>query len=76
MKTYLKQAENRPANRRDIEKTARDMLAEIGERGDQAVRDYALKLDGWKSQTFRVAPAAIRDVERRLPETFTPFQLL
>src|SRR5262245_47280774 len=69
-KLYLKKAQSSSGSRQHIEATVRDMLADIGARGDAAVRDYAAKLDRWKSGTFRVSDGTIRDVERRLPETF------
>ena len=67
---YLKKAQSGSGTRQHVETTVRDMLADIGARGDAAVRDYAVKLDRWKSETFRVSDSTIRDVELRLPETF------
>ena len=46
--TYLKQAEPRPATENtDIRDTVAFMLANIEREGDEAVRRYAKKLDGW-----------------------------
>ena len=73
MRTYLKQAENRPEHRRDVEKTVRDMLAEISERGDKAVRDFALRLDGWKDQDFQVPSPVLGFIVRQNLQ-YTVFQ--
>ena len=44
--TYLKRAARTPASMSDAARTVvADMLAEIGQRGEEAVRAFALKLD-------------------------------
>lgn len=70
--TYLKQAAPRPARENtDIRDTVAAMLAEIEDRGEEAVRRYARELDGWtgdivlseadrKAACARV-PEALRD---------------
>jgi len=45
------------------------MIAAIRDEGDDAVRRYALKLDGWTGE-FRVSDDDIRHVASRLPESF------
>ena len=46
--TYLKRAARTPASMSDAARTVvADMLAEIGQRGEEAVRAFALKLDRW-----------------------------
>ncbi len=46
--TYLKQAAKTPETESaTAQKVAADMLAEIGKRGEEAVREYSQKLDGW-----------------------------
>src|ERR1700733_2239503 len=46
--TYLKKAAKSPETETDTaRKVAADMLAAIEAGGEQAVRDYAIKLDGW-----------------------------
>jgi sulfopropanediol 3-dehydrogenase len=51
--------------------TVRETLERIASGRDEAVRHYAKVLDKWENEAFRVAPDAIRAVERRLAETFT-----
>ncbi len=71
MRTYLKKASVAPQGRRpEVEETVRRMLADIETRRDDAVRDYARKLDKWDSPVFRVPEARIAEVARTLPETF------
>jgi histidinol dehydrogenase len=38
-----------------VRETVEKMLAEIETRGDAAVRDYALKFDGWERDDFRLS---------------------
>jgi len=47
-----------------------DMLRRIEDERDSAVRHYAAQLDRWENPEFRVSNDKIRDVSRRLPETF------
>ena len=47
-----------------------DMLRRIEDERDSAVRHYAAQLDRWEKPEFRVSNDNIRDVSRRLPETF------
>lgn len=71
MRQYLKKAA--PKTLRDtaaVESTVRQMLADIAEKGDEAIRRYAEKLDGWTYAEFRVPADEIRRVTARLPETF------
>jgi sulfopropanediol 3-dehydrogenase len=59
---YLKRAERTPDTETGAARNVvREMLADIDQRGEQAVRDYALKLDNWSGEIL-VSPA---DVERR-----------
>lgn len=46
-----------------------EILEDVRNRGDEAVREYARKFDGWGGD-FRVDEDKIRDVAARLPETF------
>lgn len=47
-----------------------DMLRRIEDERDSAVRHYAAQLDRWENPEFRVSNDKIREVSRRLPETF------
>jgi sulfopropanediol 3-dehydrogenase len=68
---YLKKA--RPKERRDaaaIESAVRQMLADIVENRDDAIRRYAEKLDHWTKPDFRVSADEIQRATARMPETF------
>ncbi|MHA1600817.1 MAG: histidinol dehydrogenase [Alphaproteobacteria bacterium] len=70
MGTFIKRAEAKTKQRRaDVEETVRGMIADIADRRDAAVRDYAETLDSWTSE-FRVSPDQIKKVGSRLSETF------
>jgi sulfopropanediol 3-dehydrogenase len=72
---YLKQATKTPESESgNARQVAEDMLTEIDRGGEQAVRDYAAKLDGWSGdivvtdeqidrRTRDIAPAVKRDIE-------------
>ncbi len=71
MRTYLKKAPPKaPFDRTKLEETVRNMLDDIAENGDAAVKNYAAKLDRWTSEEFRVSDDKIRSVVREMPETF------
>jgi sulfopropanediol 3-dehydrogenase len=71
MVRYLKQAapQSRQDNR-DLIDRVREMIADIEQNGDDAVRKYAEKLDGWKKPEFRVSPDEIAAARNSLSETF------
>lgn len=53
---YLKQAAPRSrSDNRELTDRVRDMLADIEQNGDAAVRRYARELDGWDRPEFRVS---------------------
>jgi len=59
---FLKKATRTPETASDsAQKVAHEMLADIGKRGEAAVREYAARLDGWTGEIV-VSPA---DIERR-----------
>jgi sulfopropanediol 3-dehydrogenase len=71
VRRYLKKAA--PRDRGDtaaLESAVREMLAEIKQNRDDAVRRYAEKLDHWTKPEFRVSADEIRLACARLPETF------
>lgn len=71
MVRYLKQAE--PQSRqdnRDLVERVREMIADIEQNGDEAVRKYAAKLDGWEKPDFRVPQSEIDAAKKSLSETF------
>src|SRR5438309_96526 len=58
---YLKRAEKSPDSETNTaRKVAEDMLARIEAGGEQAVRDYAAKLDGWNGPIV-MSPEAIEE---------------
>src|ERR1700722_11217234 len=66
--TYLKKAAKTPETETDTaRKVAADMLATIEAGGEQAVRDYAVKLDGWAGDIVLDA-AAIERQTRDIPQ--------
>src|ERR1700722_6933040 len=67
--TYLKKAAKTPETETDTaRKVAADMLATIEAGGEQAVRDYAVKLDGWSGDIVLDA-AAIERQTRDIAQT-------
>jgi len=70
MARYLKRASGTAAGRNQaVEDRVRQLLAELREGRDEAVRRLARELDRWEGE-FRVSPDRIRRVGRSLPETF------
>lgn len=68
---FLKQAE--PQSRRsnaDLVNRVRDMLADIEQNRDKAVRQYAETLDNWTNEDFRVSQAEIDSVRRSMSAVF------
>lgn len=62
---YLKRADKTPESETGTaQKVVTEMLAEIERRGEQAVRDYSLKLDKWSGDII-VTP---EEIERRTSE--------
>ena len=64
---HLKKADKTPETESDsAQKVVAGMLAEIEKRGEQAVRDYAAKLDQWSGEIV-VTPAEIERRTRDIP---------
>jgi sulfopropanediol 3-dehydrogenase len=71
MRTYLKKSNGQlRATETAVQDVVRNMLAAIKANRDSAVKEYALKLDNWTADTFRVPDDQIRAVTRQLPESF------
>lgn len=71
MADYLKCAE--PQSRqdnRDLIDRVRDMLADIEQGGDEAIRIYARNLDGWQNPEFRVSDDEILAARRAMSPIF------
>jgi sulfopropanediol 3-dehydrogenase len=50
-----------------VQETVRDVIADIRQSGDEAVRRYSAKFDNWSPETFRLAPDEIQAAIDRLP---------
>jgi sulfopropanediol 3-dehydrogenase len=69
-KTYLKEAVPAAQVAKDlagVRQTVTDVIADIRERGDAAVREYSGKFDNWSPEAFRLTPAQIEDIVAGLP---------
>ncbi len=51
-----------------VKHTVEDILADIGARGDAAVRDLSAQFDKWAPASFRLSDEEIRAAVERLPE--------
>ena len=48
--------------------TVTDVIADIGRRGDEAVREYSLKFDNWAPDSFRLSPDQIESIVASVPQ--------
>lgn len=68
MREYLKRAAPKEAgDRRAIEETVRGILEDVRRRGEEAVREYSRRFDGWDPPHFRVTEEEIERARRSLP---------
>lgn len=68
MREYLKRASPRAeGDRRAVEETVRGILEDVRRRGEEAVREYSRRFDGWDPPRFRVAEEEIERAHRSLP---------
>jgi sulfopropanediol 3-dehydrogenase len=51
----------------EVRRTVEGILADIGSRGDAAVRDYSLKFDKWSPASFRLSAADIAHCVESIP---------
>ena len=71
MAIFLKRtADKAPDDCARLENAVRQILADIRDNRDEAVRRYARQFDKWPRDDFRVPEDEIRRVVSRLPETF------
>jgi sulfopropanediol 3-dehydrogenase len=69
MPTYLKQAtDTTVVDTAEARRVVAEMLAEIERRGEDAVREYARKLDGWSGEIV-VTPEEMERRTREVPES-------
>ena len=68
--TYLKQAvptAQVAKNLADVKETVTGVIADIRERGDEAVREYSAKFDNWSPESFLLSAGQIEDIVATLP---------
>ena len=72
MATYLKrridQAQSDAADL-EVRRTVEGIIADIGKRGDEAVRELSVKFDRWSPPSFRLSQAEIDNLMRNVPES-------
>jgi len=60
-------AAEKAENTSQVRNTVEGILADIGKRGEAAVRDYSRKFDNWSPERFRLSHAEIESCMRTLP---------
>ncbi|WP_433454477.1 histidinol dehydrogenase [Streptomyces sp. CA-142005] len=69
-KTFLKTAVSKEqviVDLNAVRATVTDVIADIRERGDTAVREYSEKFDGWSPESFRLSPQQIEEIVSSVP---------
>src|ERR1700688_3414619 len=61
-------AETKAENCAQVRKTVEAILADIGARGETAVREYSEKFDKWSPASFRLSESEIAECIRALPQ--------
>jgi sulfopropanediol 3-dehydrogenase len=58
---YLKRSALPPAQASaDVKRTVAEILGDVERRGEPALRDWSLRLDGWAPESFVVTEAELR----------------
>lgn len=68
---YLKagqSAQTKAENSLHVRNTVEAIIADIGARGELAVREYSQKFDNWSPLAFRLSDGEIADCVRKLPQ--------
>ena len=69
MADYLKRSALPPAQAsEDVRSTVAEILADIERRGEAALRDWSLRLDGWAPDSFTVAGREVREASAAVPD--------
>jgi sulfopropanediol 3-dehydrogenase len=71
MTTIIKAAEpgtNPAAGQETVRETVTAIIADVRERGDDAVREYSRKFDNWSPKSFRLSQAEIDAIVSQVPE--------
>src|SRR6188508_2548095 len=69
---YIKQAEAAAevaANDDKVRRTVEEILNSIGQRGDDAVREYSAKFDNWSPVEFRLSASEIAECYKRVSDS-------
>lgn len=66
---YLKEPSCSTMSEVDITQYVGQIIKDIKERGDEALKEYSEKFDGWCPQNFLVTEEQIRRAEKVVPET-------
>lgn len=53
--------------RADVAATVSEVIADIRQRGDEAVRDYSVKFDNWSPESFRLSPERVEQIIAGVP---------
>jgi sulfopropanediol 3-dehydrogenase len=70
-KTYLKEAippAQVATGLAAVRETVTSVIADIRDRGDEAVREYSAKFDNWSPADFRLTAAQVEDIVASLPD--------
>lgn len=51
----------------NVQQTVRGIIADVRARGDEALREYSLKFDGWNPEQFRLSPEQIEKLVAQVP---------
>jgi sulfopropanediol 3-dehydrogenase len=51
-----------------VRQTVTDVIADVRERGDDAVREYSEKFDNWSPESFRLSPEDVEKIVATVPE--------
>jgi sulfopropanediol 3-dehydrogenase len=66
---YLKHSERPPAQASgEVRRTVAEILSDVERRGEAAVRDWSLRLDGWAPDSFFVERAELDAAEAAVPD--------
>ena len=68
LKTALSKNDTR-SSRPEVVDTVAEVIADVRAHGDEAVRRYSTKFDGWDRACYRLGPDEIRSIVAAIPGT-------
>lgn len=72
MVLYLKEPVKKVSESHDsneaVSQTVKEIIADVRERGDEAVREYSQKFDGWSPESFKLSESQIEEIIAAVPE--------